>query len=114
MPTPAKPSQPYTFPRALATSPYSFVPQIKPDVTPEGNFVIFLAAWALPSPQTTGPSGWEIHPTALLTPVLEREHSTNLIPNFWAQPSPALPQEEVMGMGGSCQGLSLRNTMSGS
>lgn len=36
-----------------------------------------------------------------LTPLLTRERSTNLIPNYWAQPSPALPAEEVKGMGWS-------------
>lgn len=96
MPAPAKPSQPYTFPRALATSPYSFVPQIKPDASPEGNFILFLAAWALPSPQTTRPSGWEIHPSFTLhfTPLPAHEHITNLIPNYWAQPSSALKKRK--------------------
>lgn len=43
MSTPAKPKQP--FPRALATSPYRFVLQIKPDASPEGCNLGFLSGY---------------------------------------------------------------------
>lgn len=118
MPTPAKPNQPYPFRRAPATLSHSFVPQIKPDASPEGktarNFGFFLAAWALPSPRTTAPQLGNPSNNFTLAPPLTREVNAAQIANYWVQPGSALPKEETQGMGRSSWGLDLGNTAPGS
>ena len=70
MPTPAKPNQSYPFLGAPATSSCSFVPQIKPDASPEGkitrSFAFFPGCLGISQPLDRSPQAGksiqQLHP----------------------------------------------------